>query len=154
MKILAAHNQRISPTISHIYEARIPSRLRGYLGKSGVVSTSKGNPVLVEKHADDFARAIGGDIVCGLSPSRDAYFGVVWNSPSDINEIYALAKTKMQKPEYFEVVPDEAYRQIEIVDEEYRRETPEFPTHIASNFIENCLRFTTFTNNSKMYNLR
>lgn len=146
MKILVAHNQKLGSTRSSLYEARIPSRLRGYSGRLRTCSSDsikEPSSLDLTKHADDFARSIGGDIVYGLAPNRDAYYGVVWNSSTDINEMYSLASTEMRDCKYFDVFPDAAYRQMEIIDEDYKRASTRFPAHSAMSFVNECLKFAS-----------
>ncbi len=144
MRIIAAHNARLSPNTSGLYEARVPSRLRGYSGRIGAnIFNEDVSPQEILDKARDVAKCFGGSIVFGLAPNGNAYYGVVWNSSSDIREMYELAASEIKDKKYFDVEPHRAYRQIEIIEDDSRRTSSGFPSQSFLIFIRKCLEFAS-----------
>lgn len=150
MRVIAAHNVRLGPNTSGLYEARVPSRLRGYSGRIGANTFHENiSPKEIVDKARDVAKSFGGSIVFGVAPNGNAYYGVVWNSSSDIREMYELAAHEIKDRKYFDVEPRRAYRQIEIIEDDSRRMSNEFPSNSTLAFIRKCLEFASVNNTVK-----
>ena len=150
MEILVAHNARLGRNITGLYEARVPSRLRGYSGRVGANTFDKDiSPAQVITYARNVSRDLGGSIVFGIEPNRNAYYGVIWNSSTDTREMYELASREIKDRKYFDVKPCGVYRQVELIEDDSRRVSAAFPYYSVLSFIRKCLEFASYNSTVK-----